>query len=114
MDTQRLSGTSSENKSFYNDQAGRLQKTIEEHKKGIVLLDERARFHRVILEEAHLIKNRESLMAKTTYKLNATYRLAMTGNPLHNRAEELCSLLRFLNIGPYDDWERFWEDIVAR
>lgn len=50
-------------------------------------------------------------MARGAHALNARYRLAMTGTPLQNRAEELYSLIRFLKIGPYDVWERFWEDI---
>lgn len=50
-------------------------------------------------------------MAKGVHKLNAKYRLAMTGTPLQNRAEELYSIISFLKIGPYDDWDRFWGEI---
>lgn len=74
-------------------------------------MDPEARFHRVILDEAHLIKNHNSYMARGAHKLNAKYRLAMTGTPLQNRAEELYSIIRFLRIGPYDNWDRFWGEI---
>lgn len=50
-------------------------------------------------------------MAQGAHALSARYRLAMTGTPLQNRAEELYSLIRFLKVGPYDDWKRFWEEI---
>lgn len=50
-------------------------------------------------------------MTKAAHEINATYRLAMTGTPLQNRAADLYSLIRFLKIGPYDDWNRFWPEI---
>ncbi|KAI8629627.1 hypothetical protein F5Y19DRAFT_72252 [Xylariaceae sp. FL1651] len=72
-----------------------------------VLLASHAIFHRIILDEAHNIKNRNSLMSKATDRLHGTFRLCMTGTPLMNRLDELYPLIRFLRIEPYRKWEVF-------
>ncbi|KAI1214650.1 uncharacterized protein F4807DRAFT_404113 [Annulohypoxylon truncatum] len=59
------------------------------------------KFHRVILDEAHCIKSRNSGTAKACFALQATYRWCLTGTPLQNRIGEFFSLLRFLNLKPY-------------
>lgn len=78
---------------------------------GATLLHTKMVFHRVILDEAHLIKNRETKTARAAFVLQAKYRLAMSGTPLMNRAQELYSLMRFLNIVPYNDFNVFFISI---
>ncbi|KAI9892890.1 MAG: DNA repair protein rad16 [Vezdaea aestivalis] len=58
-------------------------------------------YHRVILDEAHNIKNRFSSSAKACFELDADFRWCLSGTPLQNRIGELLSLLRFLRITPY-------------
>lgn len=87
-------------------------KMTEIQKEGMVLLDPGVHFHRVILDEGHNIKNRKTLVARGAFRLQADYRLVMTGTPLMNRAEELYSIARFLNIAPYDDWDYFNKNIA--
>lgn len=82
-------------------------KMSETKKTGMVLLHPDVYFHRVILDEAHNIKNRETFAARGAYRLRADYRLAMTGTPLMNKPEELYSVLRFLDIPLYNEWEYF-------
>jgi len=53
----------------------------------------------VILDESQAIKNPESNRAKAAAKLQAEFRIAMTGTPIENRLTELWSLFRYLNPG---------------
>lgn len=96
---------------------GKLQteyKNKFEHKKleKLRILSEKARFYRVILDEAHNIRNQTTYCSKAAANIQSTYRLCMTGTPFMNRAEEIFALIRFLNIPPYNEWERFSEDII--
>ena len=58
-------------------------------------------FHRIILDEAHSIKSRNSGTARACYALNADYRWCLSGTPLQNRIGEFFSLFRFLGIEPF-------------
>ncbi|KAI1775418.1 hypothetical protein F4818DRAFT_441514 [Hypoxylon cercidicola] len=70
-----------------------------------ILLD--AVFYRVILDEAHNIKNRKAKSSIAADRIKATYRWCMTGTPFMNRIDELYSLLRFLKIKPFNEWNAF-------
>ncbi|KAI1419858.1 hypothetical protein F5Y12DRAFT_788698 [Xylaria sp. FL1777] len=90
-------------------------KQIYESRKtsGTVLLAPHAIFHRIILDEAHNIKNRNSQASKAVDRLRSTYRLCMTGTPLMNRLDELYPLMRFLRIAPYREWENFRRTLAS-
>lgn len=77
----------------------------------VTILHKKAKFHRVILDEAHYIKNKSAKASLAAAEIQATYRLCMTGTPLMNRAGELFPLIRFLRIAPYSKWETFSEEI---
>ncbi|KAF9976708.1 hypothetical protein BGZ73_008015 [Actinomortierella ambigua] len=68
-------------------------------------------FHRIILDEAHLIKNRTTKAAIACTALQATYRWCLTGTPFQNKITELFSLIQFLRIRPYDEYTKFARDI---
>ena len=68
---------------------------------------ENARFHRVILDEAHCIKNRNTQTAQACLLLRAGYRWCLTGTPIMNGVLELYSLLKFLRVKQYRPWEDF-------
>ncbi|KAG8420664.1 hypothetical protein J3459_010880 [Metarhizium acridum] len=72
-----------------------------------LLHPEKAVFHRIILDEAQCIKNRNTQTAKACHSLRATYRWCLTGTPMMNGILELYSLLKFLRIKPYNTWENF-------
>ncbi|KAF3021422.1 hypothetical protein E8E14_004936 [Neopestalotiopsis sp. 37M] len=72
-----------------------------------------ALYHRIILDEAHNIKNDRSRRAAAIATLRARYRLCMTATPLMNNVRELYSLVRFLRISPYDDWPTFNRTFVS-
>ncbi|KAG6006439.1 hypothetical protein E4U21_007057 [Claviceps maximensis] len=67
----------------------------------------KAVFYRVILDEAQCIKNRNTRTAKACHRLRSTYRWCLTGTPMMNGILELFSLVKFLQIKPYNSWDRF-------
>ncbi|EXB74831.1 Putative chromatin-remodeling complex ATPase chain [Morus notabilis] len=64
----------------------------------------------IIIDEAHRIKNENSLLSKTMRIYNTNYRLLITGTPLQNNLHELWSLLNFLlpeifsSSETFDEW----------
>ncbi|KAL7080963.1 hypothetical protein ACP275_14G010900 [Erythranthe tilingii] len=64
----------------------------------------------IIIDEAHRIKNENSLLSKTMRLYNTNYRLLITGTPLQNNLHELWSLLNFLlpeifsSSEAFDEW----------
>lgn len=69
-------------------------------------------YFRVILDEAHHIKNRQSKTAKACYELAATHRWVLTGTPIVNRLEDLFSLVRFLKVEPWSNFS-FWKTFIT-
>ncbi|KAH9950151.1 SNF2 family N-terminal domain-containing protein [Amylocystis lapponica] len=59
------------------------------------------KWNRIILDEAHNIKERATNTAKATFELDANYRWCLSGTPLQNRVGELYSLVRFLGGDPF-------------
>lgn len=66
---------------------------------------------RVVLDEAHTIKNRNAKATKACYALHSEYRWCLSGTPMQNNLEELQSLVSFLRIRPYDDLKQWREHI---
>ncbi|GFP81923.1 putative chromatin-remodeling complex ATPase chain [Phtheirospermum japonicum] len=64
----------------------------------------------IIIDEAHRIKNENSLLSKTMRLYNTNYRLLITGTPLQNNLHELWALLNFLlpeifsSAETFDEW----------
>ncbi|PGH04741.1 hypothetical protein AJ80_08471 [Polytolypa hystricis UAMH7299] len=58
-------------------------------------------FHRLILDEAHNIKQRSTSVAKACFALKANYKWCLSGTPVQNRIGEFFSLLRFLEVKPF-------------
>ncbi|EEH20440.2 hypothetical protein PABG_02699 [Paracoccidioides brasiliensis Pb03] len=58
-------------------------------------------FHRLILDEAHSIKQRTTSVARACFALKSTYKWCLSGTPVQNRIGEFFSLLRFLDIKPF-------------
>ncbi len=53
----------------------------------------------VILDEAQNIKNPETKQTQVIRKIEADFRIALTGTPVENRLSELWSIMHFLNPG---------------
>jgi DNA repair protein RAD5 len=69
-------------------------------------------YFRIILDEAHYIKNRKSKTAKACYELSAKHRWVLTGTPIVNRLEDLFSLVRFLKVEPWSNFS-FWKTFIT-
>ncbi|KAK2031758.1 hypothetical protein LX32DRAFT_613158 [Colletotrichum zoysiae] len=71
----------------------------------------RTRWRRVILDEAHFIRNSDSKMAKAVCALDSVSRWAVTGTPIQNHLNDLSTLLKFLSAYPYNEKRVFDADI---
>ncbi|KAI9924151.1 DNA repair protein rad16 [Aspergillus wentii] len=58
-------------------------------------------YHRLILDEAHSIKQRTTSVARACFALKSTYKWCLSGTPVQNRIGEFFSLLRFLEVRPF-------------
>lgn len=76
------------------------------------LLGEDCKWYRVIIDEAQCIKNKHTKAAIGAAQLQALTRFCMSGTPMMNNVGELYSLIHFLRIKPYNQWERFNIDFV--
>ncbi|KAK0498852.1 SNF2 family DNA-dependent ATPase [Armillaria luteobubalina] len=103
------SGSSDEAEHF-----GRTLKAKEKPKRVVKVKD--ALFHvkwwRIILDEAHTIKNRSTKAAEACFELQGRLRWCLTGTPMQNDVAELFSLIKFLRIKPFSVWETFNEQIA--
>ncbi len=61
----------------------------------------------VVLDEAQKIKNPAAKQTRAIRRLQAGYRVALTGTPVENRLSELWSIMQFLNPGYLGSQESF-------
>lgn len=55
----------------------------------------------IIIDEAHRIKNVDSLLSQIVRSFNSRGRLLITGTPLQNNLQELWALLNFILPGTF-------------
>ena len=68
---------------------------------------------RVVLDEAHMIKDRTTKTAKASFQLKAERRWCVTGTPIQNKLDDLFSLLHFLQVEPFCDYN-WWNQVIMK
>jgi SNF2 family DNA or RNA helicase len=69
-------------------------------------------FHRIVLDEAHTIRNSKTRSFKAVFNIKADFKLALTGTPFVNTADDIYSLLSFLGVEPLNDKSIFTRAIT--
>ncbi|XP_065853567.1 putative SWI/SNF-related matrix-associated actin-dependent regulator of chromatin subfamily A member 3-like 1 [Euphorbia lathyris] len=68
---------------------------------------------RVILDEAHIIKNSIAQQSRAVTNLKAKRRWVVTGTPIQNGSFDLFSLMAFLRFEPFSI-KNYWQSLVQR
>ncbi|XP_026151064.1 transcription termination factor 2 isoform X2 [Mastacembelus armatus] len=68
----------------------------------------RVAWARVVLDEAHNIKNPKVQTSMAVCRLRARARWAVTGTPIQNNLLDMYSLLKFLRCSPFDEY-KLWK-----
>lgn len=74
---------------------------------------EEINWFRIVLDEAHMIREQSTLQSKAICRLQAQRRWAVTGTPVQNRLDDLGALIKFLRIKPFDEKRGFAQYILA-
>ncbi|KAL3418264.1 SNF2 family DNA-dependent ATPase [Phlyctema vagabunda] len=83
------------------------------NKPGKQLPLEEINWFRIVLDEAHMIREQSTQQSKAICRLSAQRRWAVTGTPVQNRLEDLGALMTFLRIKPFDEKGGFAQYIMA-
>lgn len=69
-------------------------------------------WYRIILDEAHKIRNAKTGGCKAVCDIVAVKKWALTGTPIQNKVLDLYAILKFLGCKPFDDPKMFkkWID----
>ncbi|KAG8189231.1 hypothetical protein JTE90_013761 [Oedothorax gibbosus] len=62
------------------------------------------------VDEAHRLKNEDSLLYKSLFEFDTNHRLLITGTPLQNSLRELYALLHFIMPLKFSSWTEFEEE----
>ena len=72
-----------------------------------------AQWLRVILDEAHCVRNQSTLASKACCALNATHRWAVSGTIMMNSVQDLYGILKFLRHEPWC-LPPFWKSAITK
>ncbi|EUD67731.1 hypothetical protein C922_01920 [Plasmodium inui San Antonio 1] len=69
-------------------------------------------WRRIIIDEAHVIKNKNSIQSIAVWKLRGERNWCLTGTPIQNSIFDIFPLFRFLGIKPYGTIEWWNKEII--
>ncbi|KAJ8509434.1 hypothetical protein ONZ45_g8403 [Pleurotus djamor] len=67
---------------------------------------------RVVLDEAHSIKETSTVGSRASCDLYADRRLCLTGTPVQNKLDDVFALIKFLRLSPFDD-KNIWTQMIG-
>ncbi|KAG1908274.1 SNF2 family N-terminal domain-containing protein [Suillus fuscotomentosus] len=67
---------------------------------------------RVVLDEAHSIKETQTVGSRASCDLMADRRLCLTGTPVQNKLDDVYALIKFLRLEPFDD-KNIWTEFIG-
>ncbi|KAI0830531.1 SNF2 family N-terminal domain-containing protein [Trametes gibbosa] len=67
---------------------------------------------RVVLDEAHSIKETSTVGCRASCDLVADRRLCLTGTPVQNKLDDVYALIKFLRLSPFDD-KNTWNEFIG-
>ncbi|KAF9015548.1 SNF2 family N-terminal domain-containing protein [Cyathus striatus] len=67
---------------------------------------------RVVLDEAHSIKETSTVGSRASCDLVADRRLCLTGTPVQNKLDDVFALIKFLRLDPFDD-KNVWTEFIG-
>lgn len=65
-------------------------------------------WERIILDEAHTIRNHKAQSSIGVCELKGKFRWALTGTPIQNKEFDLFAIVKFLRCSPFDDFS-YWK-----
>ncbi|KAF9652417.1 hypothetical protein BDM02DRAFT_3109440 [Thelephora ganbajun] len=90
-----------------------LKKAIKKKKNKSTGVLYEIQWYRVIVDEAHQIRNKMTRVSNAVVDLDATYRWCLTGTPIINTLSDAYGLIRFLQMRPWNDWSEF-NEVIGR
>jgi len=70
-------------------------------------------FFRIVLDEAHMIREQSTRQSQAICTLSAQRRWAVTGTPVQNKLDDLGALIKFLRIKPFSEKGGFAQFIMS-
>ncbi|EJU00143.1 hypothetical protein DACRYDRAFT_17168 [Dacryopinax primogenitus] len=67
---------------------------------------------RVVLDEAHSIKETSTVASRASCDLVAERRICLTGTPVQNKLDDVYALVKFIRVQPFDD-KNFWTEWIG-